>query len=120
MNSGTDSGQTPLIDKPQHQSMADALGEAFDSLVADFLGNCGEFETRLSNQAVAGNADGFREICHEIKGSAALLGFSGIASCAADWENGARNGKVPPVAVIQEVFSRMVEDTQTLMTSQAV
>ena len=53
MNSGTDSGQTPLIDQTQYQSMADALGEAFGGLVTDFLGNCGEFETRLSNQAVA-------------------------------------------------------------------
>ena len=118
MNSGTDSGQTPLIDQTQYQSMAYAIGEAFCGLVTDFLVNCGEFETRLSNQAVAGNADAFRELCHEIKGSAALLGFSGISSCAAGWENGARNGKVPAVATVHETFPRLVADTRALIESQ--
>ena len=120
MDSSTDPGQTPLIDKTQYQSMADALGEAFGDLVAGFLRDCGNFETRLLEQASVGNAGAFRETCHEIKGSAALLGFSGISACAAGWENDARNGQVPAMPVVQETFSRLVSDTRTLIESQAV
>ena len=104
--------QAPLVDAAHHQTMKDALGEDFATLVADFFADCPRFSSGLTTLAGAGDADGFRELSHELKGASALLGFSGISSCAAEWETMAKTGQVPDPAAIDERLPRLVEETR--------
>lgn len=104
--------QSPLLDPVQHQMMADALGEAFNAVAGEFFNECRRFATGLAEAAESGDASGFRELCHEIKGASALLGFSGISTCAAEWETMAKDGQVPDPGSVRERFPCLVEDTR--------
>lgn len=100
--------------------MSDALGEAFQALVSDFFNDCGSFTICLAELSAKDDAGGFRELCHEIKGAAGLLGFSALSKCAANWEEHSRNGEVPGSAEVGEVFTRLVTETRTLVDSNVL
>ena len=84
-------------------------------LVEDFLDSCKRFEARLVETAVAGNQSGFRELCHEIKGSAAMLGFTGLSRLAAKWEDAALNGELPSASDAASRFNAMVEASRRIV-----
>jgi HPt (histidine-containing phosphotransfer) domain-containing protein len=115
---GNTNEPVPVMDTSQHQMMKDAVGEDFMALIADFFTDCNRYANDLTALAEAKDANGFFELSHELKGSAALLGFSGISACAACWESDARNGQVPEVAWVKETFSRLVTDTRAVIESQ--
>jgi HPt (histidine-containing phosphotransfer) domain-containing protein len=106
------SDPVPLIDARQYQIMAGALGNSFEELLVDFFGECERCSIGLVESAEAGDAAGFREFCHETKGSAGMLGFRAIANCAADWETLANDGKVPDSGIVAERFPPLVAETQ--------
>lgn len=103
--------QTPLMDAAHYQAMKDALGGDFSSLVGDFFDDCPRFCSGLESLAAAGDADGFRELSHELKGTSSMLGFSGISRCAAEWEMMAKDGQVPASDCVGERLTLLVEGT---------
>jgi HPt (histidine-containing phosphotransfer) domain-containing protein len=107
----------PLIAMGHYQSMSDALGDAFQTIIADFFRDCGGFAIRLEEYSGEGRIGELRELCHEIKGAAALLGFRGLADFAAAWETAAGIGKLPDNARIPESFRRLVTETKLLFDS---
>jgi HPt (histidine-containing phosphotransfer) domain-containing protein len=104
--------QTSVMDVSHYRTMKDALGDDFAALIADFFADCSRYSAGLTSLAEAGDADGFRELSHELKGASALLGFSGISACAAEWETMAKEGKLPDTGLIRERFPRLVEETR--------
>lgn len=103
---------TSVMDISHYRTMKDALGGDFATLVADFLTDCNRYSTGLTSLAEAGDADGFRELSHELKGASALLGFSGISACAAEWETMAKEGNLPDTGLIEDRFPSLVEETR--------
>ena len=101
-----------LMDVSHYRTMKDALGEDFAELVADFFTDCSRYSAGLTSLAEAGDADGFRELSHELKGASALLGLSGISTCAAEWETMAKDGKLPDTGLIRDRFPSLVEETR--------
>lgn len=110
-----DPNGSPLLDSTQHQMMADALGDAFSTVAGDFFSECAHFATGLAETAGSGDVCGFRELCHEVKGASAMLGFSGISTCAANWETMANDGQVPDPTLVRERFPNVVEETRRLV-----
>ncbi len=84
-------------------------------LVEDFLDSCKRFDARLVETVAAGNPSGFRELCHEIKGSAAMLGFTGLSRLAAEWESGAISGEMPSAFDASTRFKTMVEASRVMV-----
>lgn len=101
-----------LMDTSQHRMMKDALGEDFATLIADFFADFTRFSGGLTALAGAGDANGFRELSHELKGASALLGFAGIAALAEDWEMMSKDGKLPDPTSIHEQLPGLVEGTR--------
>lgn len=113
-----DSG--PLINPKQYQDMMDALGDDdFFVFVTEFFESCDDaFSKRLADLSNAGVAEPFFELCHEIKGAAGLLGFSGIADCAAAWEAAAKDGHVPGSGEVLERFNLLVGQSKDFVSQQ--
>jgi HPt (histidine-containing phosphotransfer) domain-containing protein len=109
---GTADEPATLMDASQHRMMKDALGEDFAALTAEFFADCTRFSDRLTALAGAGDANGFRELSHELKGPSSLLGFAGIAACAGEWEMMAKDGKLPDPASIHARLPALVEGTR--------
>ncbi len=105
-------GAVDLFDRAFYQQLSGLLGSDMTKLVTDFFDSCNRFETRLVE--ITGGADkcAFRELCHEIKGSAAMLGFTGLSRLAAEWENGVISGELPSVSEVTTRFKTMVEATR--------
>jgi len=101
-----------LIDLRQYQAVSDALGSDLASLVTEFFSDCEGFAASLAARAAAGDAAGFRELCHEIKGAAAQLGFCGISACAARWETLSAGGEMTGIAGVAEAFLPLVAQTR--------
>ena len=108
--------QASVMDVSQYRTMKDALGEDFAALVADFFTDCRRYSAGLASLAEAGDADGFRELSHELKGASALLGLSGISTCAADWETMSKDGNLPDTGLIRDRFPSLVEETRKQVT----
>lgn len=104
--------EIPLVDRVQYLLMLHALGGELDQVILDFLADCEKFLKRLVGLAQAADVAGFRELCHELKGSAAVLGFTGIAGCAARWEKSATAGRLPAVSAVEGELSNLLEATQ--------
>jgi len=92
-----------LIDHGQYQVMLEMLGE-------DFSVNSEGIANRMAALVEAGDASALRELFHEIKGSAALLGFKGISAHAAACENLAVEGQIPDAVALQK-FGTLLAST---------
>lgn len=104
-----------LFDRAFYQQLSGILGGEMMELVTDFFDSCKRFETRLVE--ITGEADksGFRELCHEIKGSAAMLGFTGLSRLAAEWERGSISGEMPSASDASTRFKTMVEASRVMV-----
>ncbi|MGD7653717.1 MAG: Hpt domain-containing protein [Verrucomicrobiales bacterium] len=101
-----------LFDLGQVKMMKDALGDDFTDLALEFFVDCGRFASGLVAAVEAGDVSGFRELSHEAKGAAAMLGFSGISGCAGGWEQVAKDGGLPDLESVREQFPQLVEATR--------
>jgi len=99
-----------LIDRGQYQTMLEMLGGDFSTIVHEFFQNSEGFSKRMAALAEAGDAPNSLELFHEIKGSAAMLGFKGISQHAAAWENLALEGRIPDAAAMQK-FGTLLAST---------
>ena len=104
--------EIPLVDRAQYLAILHALGGNLDQLIHEFFSDCERFSQRLVGLATAGDITGFHEVCHEIKGAAAILGFTGISGCATRWETLSASGRLPQLEIIKGEFSNFVEATQ--------
>lgn len=110
-------GPADLFDRALYQQLSEIIGVDMTGLVEDFLDSCKRFEARLVETLAAGNPSGFRELCHEIKGSAAMLGFTGLSRLAAEWERGAVRGTLPSAADAATRFKTMVEASRVTVAA---
>ena len=108
-------GPADLFDRALYQQLSETIGVAMIELVTDFLDSCKRFEARLVETVAAGSQSGFRELCHEIKGSAAMLGFTGLSRLAAEWESGVTRGELPSASDATTRFKTMVEATREIV-----
>ena len=99
-----------LIDHGQYQVMLEMLGEDFSAFVREFFQNSEGLVNRMAALVEAGDASALRELFHEIKGSAALLGFKGISAHAAACENLAVEGQIPDAVAVQK-FGTLLAST---------
>jgi len=104
-----------LFDRALYQQLSEIIGVAMIELVEDFIDSCKRFDARLVETVAAGNPSGFRELCHEIKGSAAMLGFTGLSRLAAEWESGAISGEMPSAFDASTRFKTMVEASRVMV-----
>ena len=103
---------TDLFDWAVYQQLSEILGGDTIKLVTEFLDSCKCFETCLARIIGEKDKSAFRELCHEIKGAAAMLGFTGLSRLAAEWENGVISGEMPPASSAITLFKTMTEATR--------
>ena len=110
----TRSGQNelPLVDAAQFGAMRHALGAELDEVIGEFFANCETFSKRLGTLALAADAAGLREVCHEIRGAAGCLGLARIAGRATHWELLAMDGWTPAAEVVTGEFESLVAATR--------
>lgn len=101
-----------LVDRVQYLSILNALGGDLDQVILDFLTDCERFARQLAECALVADSAGFREVCHEVKGASAILGFTGIANWAAGWSRSAKTGHFPTGEEVAGEFTTLVEATR--------
>ncbi len=103
------SGALHLFDRAFYRQISGILGDSITELVTDFRHSCKRFESRLVETSGEPDPRAFRELCHEIKGSAVMLGFTGLSRLAAEWEDGAVRGVLPSASDAAIRFKNIVE-----------
>lgn len=109
--------QNSVVDWSQLDMIRESFSEEFASVYAEFLAEIPSLLASLHGTVGAGDAQGASRLAHQIKGTAANFGFSGVSGAMAALEIEAKKGSLEGaparVAEAQAAFARAVEEVKS-------
>lgn len=108
----TQENATPLVDTIQYRRMLAALEDSFPIIISGFFDETDRFTSEFIALTENEDRPGFQRLCHEIRGAASSIGFSGISAFAKKWEEKSGEGDLPAKAELTATFIHLIEETR--------